>query len=80
MKHAAPPARCTIRITAESGELHLAVIDDGKPCHPVGEPGHGLIGMHERAALHHGTLVAGWQPHGGFAVHARLPYDRSTHD
>ncbi|MGH8965980.1 MAG: sensor histidine kinase, partial [Actinomycetes bacterium] len=74
IKHAAAPARCTIRITAESGELHLAVIDDGTPCRPVGEPGHGLIGMRERAALHHGTLVAGWQPNGGFAVHARLPY------
>jgi signal transduction histidine kinase len=81
IKHAAAPARCTIRITAESGELHLAVIDDGKPCHPVGEPGHGLIGMRERAALHHGTLVAGWQPNGGFAVHARLPYQtRGPHD
>jgi signal transduction histidine kinase len=74
IKHAVAPARCTIRITAESGELHLAVIDDGTPCRPVGEPGHGLIGMRERAALHHGTLVAGWQPHGGFAVHARLPF------
>jgi signal transduction histidine kinase len=74
IKHAVPPARCTIRITAESGELHLSVIDDGRPCRSVGEPGHGLIGMRERAALHHGTLIAGWQPHGGFAVHARLPY------
>jgi signal transduction histidine kinase len=33
-----------------------------------------LIGMRERAALHHGTLMAGPQPNGGFAVHARLPY------
>jgi signal transduction histidine kinase len=73
IKHAATPARCTVRISAEPGELHLAVIDDGKPRRPVGEPGHGLIGMRERAALHHGTLVAGPQPHGGFAVHARLP-------
>ncbi|HET9256411.1 MAG TPA: sensor histidine kinase, partial [Pseudonocardiaceae bacterium] len=74
IKHATPPARCTIRITAESGELHLAVIDNGTPRRPTGEPGHGLIGMRERAALHHGTLMAGHQPHGGFAVHARLPY------
>jgi signal transduction histidine kinase len=81
IKHAVTPARCTIRITAESGELHLAVIDDGKPCRPVGEPGNGLIGMRERAALHHGTLVAGWQPNGGFAVHARLPFqERDSHD
>ncbi|MGH3784657.1 MAG: sensor histidine kinase, partial [Pseudonocardiaceae bacterium] len=75
IKHAAAPARCTIRITTESGELHLAVIDDGIPRRPAGEPGHGLIGMRERAALHHGTLMAGPQASGGFAVHARLPYD-----
>jgi signal transduction histidine kinase len=73
IKHAAP-ARCTVRIKADSSELHLSVIDDGKPGRSVGTPGHGLIGMRERAALHHGTLVAGWQPNGGFAVHARLPY------
>lgn len=73
IKHAAP-ARCTIRLDADSSELHLSVIDDGKPGRSVGAPGHGLIGMRERAALHHGTLVAGWQPNGGFAVHACLPY------
>lgn len=73
IKHAAP-ARCTVRITTESNELHLEVINDGAPSRPVGKPGHGLIGMRERAALHHGTLVAGAQPDGGFAVHARLPY------
>jgi signal transduction histidine kinase len=74
IKHTTTPARCTIHITAESGELHLTVIDNGTPRRPLGEPGHGLIGMRERAALHHGTLVAGRQPHGGFAVRARLPY------
>ncbi len=77
IKHAVAPARCTVRITAEQGELHLAVINDGVPRRPVGKPGHGLIGMRERAALHHGTLVAGRQPDGGFAVHARLPYQVS---
>jgi signal transduction histidine kinase len=80
IKHTMTPARCTIRITAESGELHLSVVDDGKQDGPIGAPGHGLIGMRERAALHHGTLVAGWQPNGGFAVHARLPYHaEATH-
>ena len=75
IKHAAAPVRCTVRITAEPGELQLAVIDDGAPNGPAGSPGHGLIGMRERAALHHGTLTAGRQPGGGFAVHARLPYN-----
>ena len=74
VKHAATPARCTVRITTESGELHLTVINDGASSRPVGKPGHGLIGMRERAALHHGSLVAGQRPKGGFAVHARLPY------
>ncbi|MGH3752755.1 MAG: sensor histidine kinase [Pseudonocardiaceae bacterium] len=74
IKHAVAPARCTVRITAEPDELHLAVIDDGRPSRPVGQPGQGLIGMRERAALHQGTLVASRQPNGGFAVHARLPY------
>lgn len=81
IKHVTAPARCTVRITAEGGELHLAVTDDGVPRRPVGDPGHGLIGMRERAALHHGTLVAGRRPGGGFAVHARLPYEaRGVHD
>jgi signal transduction histidine kinase len=81
VKHAAAPARCTVRITTESGELHLAVINEGAPSRPVGKPGHGLIGMRERAALHHGTLVAGQRPNGGFAVHARLPYHvQAPHD
>lgn len=81
IKHAATPVRCTVQITAESSELHLSVIDDGRPRRPVGAPGHGLIGMRERAALHHGTLVAGWQPNGGFAVHAHLPYHaQATHE
>ena len=75
IKHTVAPVRCTVRITAEPGELQLAVIDDGRPNGPVGSPGHGLIGMRERAALHDGTLTAGRQPNGGFAVHARLPYD-----
>ncbi len=75
IKHAPAPVRCTVRITAEPGELKLAVIDDGIPHGPIGKPGHGLIGMRERAALHHGTLVAGRAPGGGFAVHARLPFD-----
>lgn len=73
IKHAAP-ARCTVWISTQPGELHLTVIDNGTARHPAGEPGHGLIGMRERAALHRGTLVADRQPGGGFAVHARLPY------
>jgi signal transduction histidine kinase len=81
VKHAAAPGQCTVRITNEPGELHLTVINEGTPSRPVGKPGHGLIGMRERAALHNGTLVVGERPNGGFAVHARLPYQvQGPHD
>jgi signal transduction histidine kinase len=37
------------------------------------EPGHGLRGMRERAAMLDGELTAGPAPDGGFEVHAVLP-------
>ncbi len=40
--------------------------------------GHGLLGMHERAAAVGGTLVAGPALGGGFAVHAELPTETET--
>ncbi|GAA4975926.1 hypothetical protein GCM10025331_83350 [Actinoplanes utahensis] len=39
-----------------------------------GRRGFGLAGMRERAGLHGGTLTAGPEPGGGFAVRATLPY------
>lgn len=50
---------CRVRRTAPCGDRRRHTV------RPAGEPGHGLIGMRERAALHHGTLVAGWQLHAG---------------
>jgi len=40
---------------------------------PGNGSGYGLIGMRERAAATGGTVTAGPQPEGGFAVHAELP-------
>jgi signal transduction histidine kinase len=36
-------------------------------------PGHGILGMRERAAMVGGTLLAEGAPDGGFRVHALLP-------
>jgi signal transduction histidine kinase len=66
-------ARVTIRYAAAG--LELEITDDGAAsAGPADGDGHGLIGMRERVALHHGSLATGALPGGGFAVTARLPY------
>jgi signal transduction histidine kinase len=71
LKHAnATTARVDVRQTA--GTLEIDVVDDGKGAETV-TPGHGIIGMRERAALFGGHLSAGPAPAGGFAVRARIP-------
>ncbi|HTU75353.1 MAG TPA: sensor histidine kinase [Trebonia sp.] len=45
--------------------------EDGRP--PLPSPGHGLLGMRERAAAAGGTIEIGPLPSGGFRVAARLP-------
>lgn len=45
----------------------------GHPLDPTGVPGHGLIGMAERAATVGGSVRFGPTGDGGYAVHAVLP-------
>jgi signal transduction histidine kinase len=54
-------------------ELEVVVDDNGVG--PVGEvtPGHGMVGMGERAALVGGSVTSTRSPYGGWRVHARLP-------
>ena len=76
-RHAAA-ARVGVRLTYGEDEITVEVLDDGSGV-TAGSPlahtggGHGLIGMRERAALYGGTLEAGAQTDGGFAVRAVLP-------
>ncbi|WP_081952462.1 sensor histidine kinase [Kitasatospora phosalacinea] len=71
------PTRAAVRLTYHPDVLTVHVRDHGSgpaTAHPPTERGgHGLIGMHERAALHGGTLTATPHPDGGFVVHAELP-------
>jgi len=74
LKHAGP-ARADVTVGCAEEAVTIEVTDNG-----AGEPGdlapaggHGLTGMHERAAIFGGELRAGPRPGGGFAVRARLP-------
>ncbi|HZU76295.1 MAG TPA: sensor histidine kinase [Dehalococcoidia bacterium] len=72
LKHARA-SRADVLLRYGDRLLELAVTDDGIGALANGS-GHGLIGMRERAALYGGTLTAGRQPSGGFAVAAQLPH------
>lgn len=65
--------RVTLAHTPES--ITVTVTDDGAgSAAGVGRHiGHGLIGMRERVAAHHGQLRAGQRPEGGFEVVATIP-------
>ena len=74
LRHAGP-ARARVRLRHRSDAIEVEVLDDGMgPGDPAAvTPGHGLLGMRERAAELGGSLLAGPGPAGGFRVHARLP-------
>ncbi|MFI6316031.1 sensor histidine kinase [Nonomuraea sp. NPDC050556] len=71
-KHAGP-ARASVQLTYGEDHVTIEVTDDGQSAPPPGTGGYGLVGMRERVALHGGTLTAGPQAGGGFAVVADLP-------
>lgn len=72
LKHA-HATRADISLRFGDTELGVDVRDDGSGNGNGGGSGRGLIGMHERVAAFGGTLDAGPDPAGGFAVLARLP-------
>lgn len=56
--------------------LDIRVSDDGPSRARRGEPGHGILGMRERAALFGGRVRTFAEGH-GFTVHAVLPLERT---
>lgn len=62
-----------VGLTLRDHELHLSVADDGRVAAIPDVPGHGLLGMRERAATVGGKVDAGPRPTGGWLVSARLP-------
>ncbi|GAA2506656.1 sensor histidine kinase [Streptomyces thermolineatus] len=77
VKHSgASAAEVTVRYLDD--ELRVAVVDRGGALStaPSEGPGHGLIGMRERAKIWHGSLTAEACPGGGFRVQLRLPLEQ----
>jgi signal transduction histidine kinase len=68
-------SRITVRLGYGTDVLTLTVTDDGRgPAGGTTVPGHGLIGIRERAVAHGGTSRTGPGPGGrGFEVEASIP-------
>lgn len=80
LKHSGPGTRAEVRLRGEGDGLTIEVLDDGRGAAVrsmsgahEGLPGHGIVGMRERAVLLGGGLDAGPRPGGGFRLTARLP-------
>jgi signal transduction histidine kinase len=73
LKHAGPTATAHVRLTYGPTAITVEVHDDGQGATASSDGlGHGLRGMAERVALHHGVLTAVPGPR-GFTVRATLP-------
>ena len=66
-------ACASVLLAFEDDRLIVEVEDDGVGGAGPSSPGHGVLGMRERAAALGGELDAGPRPQGGFRVHATLP-------
>ena len=77
-KHA-PGAAAQVLLRYRQDEIEVCVVNARATAANGGGPapsrgtGHGIVGMRERVALYGGSLEAGDEPDGGFAVRARLP-------
>lgn len=72
----APGAAISVTVEAKQGSVRIIVINEASAAGQPGDngTGHGLAGMRERVALLGGSLQAGPEAGGGFAVRAVLPW------
>jgi signal transduction histidine kinase len=69
----ASATRADVRVHYADNRIRLEVQDDGRGQTSTMEPGHGIIGMRERAALYGGDVQVGSNSHQGFVVRAEFP-------
>jgi signal transduction histidine kinase len=69
----APDAAVAVELDYGADALRVLVRDNGPGPAPDARPGHGILGMRERAAIVGGALSTGAAPGGGYLVIAVLP-------
>lgn len=72
LRHAHGPTEATVAIDHGDGVVVLTITDDGAPVTRQGPPGHGLVGIRQRAAAHGGDAESGPLPDGGWRTRAVL--------
>jgi signal transduction histidine kinase len=74
LKHGGPGTRVEVHLCEDRKDITIEVLDHAPPSLTRAQaPGHGIIGMRERATLLGGRLETGPRPEGGFRVAARFP-------
>ncbi len=74
--------RFEVRLWGSTGEIQLTISDRGAGFDTetaMKSTGLGLTSMQERLRLVHGELSINSQPRGGTTIHARVPFDSSSH-
>jgi signal transduction histidine kinase len=61
-----------VSVRRRGDEVEIVIKDPGPGRESASPPGHGLLGMHERAHLYGGRIETGPTPGGGYAVRAWL--------
>ncbi|GAB2569202.1 hypothetical protein Aab01nite_07930 [Paractinoplanes abujensis] len=79
----APGAPARVTVTVGDGTLKVVVENDlptqvPRPIEDGHAPGHGLVGMRERARLAGGSVTTGARPEGGYLVVAQFPLEEGT--
>jgi signal transduction histidine kinase len=74
MKHAGAGS-ASVRVEVTGRRVHIQVADDGGGDPSALQPGRGILGMNERAAMHGGRVVLDRDGQGRFVVTAELGWE-----